>query len=97
MEDQVFPSEAVAELLESGYVEARLHNDHPDSEVSAENRRLQEEYVGYVAAPYYVIVDPATRVKLGEHRLQGVGSGWDKIATDFRGFLERFLPAQRGN
>ncbi len=93
MEDQVFPSEAVAELLESGYVEARLHNDHPDSAVSAENRRLQEEYVGYVAAPYYVIVDPATRTRMDEHRLQGVASGWDKIADDFR----KWLAKRRGN
>lgn len=90
MEDRVFPSPAVAELLERGFVEARLHNDHQTA--GEANRALQKRLVGYVAAPYYVVVDPARPdVERDEHKLEGVSDGWDSITAKFRDFLARQL------
>ena len=87
MEEQVFPSPAVAELLTDGYVEARIHTDH--QEKGDAQRKLQQDMVGFVAAPYYVIIDPKTGQKLGEHKLSGVSDGWDKIRDKFAAFLRQ--------
>ncbi len=87
MEEQVFPSPAVAELLTNGYVEARIHTDH--REHGEQNRTLQKEMVGFVSAPYYLIVDPATGKKVAEHKLEGVSDGWDQIRDKFAAFLRR--------
>jgi len=53
MENNTFIVPAVAELLEEGFVEARLHTDtHP------EFSGFQEEWLDSVALPIYVIVNP---------------------------------------
>ena len=89
MEDDVFPSTAVAELLENNYVEARIHTDHQSK--GEAQRALQLEMVGVVAAPYYVIVDPTTGLQMGQHKLTGVSGGWDQIRDKFAAFLRQHL------
>lgn len=56
MEQYVFPSPAVAGVLEQGFVEARLHTDGEENidRILA----LQAELTGSVATPYYLVVDP---------------------------------------
>jgi hypothetical protein len=85
MEEQIFPSPAVAGLLTENFVEARIHTDH--NEKGEAQRKMQQDMVGLVAAPYYVIVDPKTRQQLREHKLENVGDGWDQIRDKFADFL----------
>jgi len=62
MEENVFPSQAVAWELTKDFVEARLHTD---GQTNIERiRQLQMELAGVQATPYYVIVDPETGAKL---------------------------------
>lgn len=84
MEDTVFPRPAVAGILGQDYIEARIHTDH--REKGAEHRKLQSDMVGFVSAPYYVVVDPKTGKKLAEHKLSG--SDWDVNAEEFAAFLK---------
>lgn len=86
MEEDIFPHPAVAGILENDYVEARIHTDHPSK--GEAQRELQMEMVGFVAAPYYLIIDPATGMQIGSHRLEGVSDGWDTIRDKFADFLE---------
>ena len=59
MEENVFPLPAVAGILESEFVEARLHTDLPSSEaIRQENLLFQAELQGSVATPYYLLIDP---------------------------------------
>ncbi len=87
MEDDVFPHSAVAELLEPGFVEARLHNDHPEQ--GEANRALQTDRVGYVAAPVYMVIDPATRSEVARQTLQGYGTNTEAAAVRFAEFLRQ--------
>ena len=57
----MLPAPKIAALLEPGFVEARLHTDPPDAEKGDANRKRQMQMVGYVAAPFYVVVDPKTQ------------------------------------
>jgi thiol:disulfide interchange protein len=83
MEENVFPSEEVAPLLERYYVEARLHTD---GAVNHERiLELQAELTQSVANPYYVLQDPDTAAVLGK---QEGYAGPDA----FRRFLEGGLP-----
>ena len=87
MEEQIFPSPAVAELLTTGFIEARIHTDHQVK--GEEQRALQQQMVGFVSAPYYLIVDPKTGQTLARHQLEGVSDGWDKIRDKFVAFLRQ--------
>jgi hypothetical protein len=80
MEGKVFPSEKVAEVLEKGFIEARLHTDGRGEPYLAE-ARLQRQMTNTVALPTYAIVDPAD----GETALR-IRSGMTP-ASDFIGFL----------
>jgi hypothetical protein len=62
MEEKIFRRPAVAEQLEKGFVEARLHTDGdpPDER----NVKLQLEYAKSRANPIFVVVDPQTRKAL---------------------------------
>ena len=86
MEQDVFPAPKIAALLEPGFVEARLHTDHPDAEKGDANRKRQMAMVGYVAAPFYVVVDPNTGKELGKYSLSG---------SDWEGEFAAFLAAAR--
>ncbi len=63
----MFPNPAVAGILNQHYVEARLHTDG-DTNLDY-ILALQEELIGSVANPIYVLIDPANGTKLA--RLQG--------------------------
>jgi thioredoxin-related protein len=69
MEDSVFPSPAVAELMKKGFVEARLHVDTQKNltkEQFARNREFQKQMTASRGMPVFVVVDPKTGKKLGE-------------------------------
>jgi hypothetical protein len=84
MEENVFPSGAVAPVLERGYVEARLHTD---GETNVERiLALQRELTQSVSNPYYVLQDPETREVLG--KLGGATS-----PSRFQEFLDEALRA----
>jgi hypothetical protein len=88
MERKVFPSPRIAKLLESRFLEARLHNDGDDDAVVERVERLQNELAGTVALPTYVIQDPSTkRVLVAPH------SGLTSEAK-FKKFLESALEAK---
>jgi hypothetical protein len=85
MEDKVFPSSAVADLMQQQIVEGRLHTDAQNTLTPAQfarNRELQASIAGTRANPYFVIVDPATGKKIAEHALSGGWTTWyDSWAT----------------
>ena len=86
MEDKVFPSPAVAELMQKELVEARLHTDSQNTLTDAqfaENRRLQSELAGTKANPYFVIVDPDSGEVLAKGGLSGGYTEWPAVWTDF--------------
>jgi len=78
MEEKIFPSPAVAGILEPGFVEARLHTDGPPRE--EENKARQKEMTESYATPIYVIVDPSGG------RVLRLRAGWMSEAQ-FAGFL----------
>lgn len=63
VEENIFPSSAVAGLLGPGFVEARIHTDH--DEYKQQWRQLQFDYTSKSGTPspsnpIYMIVDPAS-------------------------------------
>lgn len=80
MEEKVFPSPAVAELMKKHLVEARLHTDSQNTltdEQFATNKKAQAEIAGKITNPYFVIVDAKTGKKIAEHQLSGGFSQWE--------------------
>lgn len=61
MEEKIFRRPAVAAELNE-YIEARLHTDGGARQT--ENQDLQRELAGTVALPTFVVVDPASGVRL---------------------------------
>ena len=80
MEESIFPSPAVAEVLQKGFIEARLHNDGGPKK--DEIRARQKEMADSFATPLYVIVDPQTGAKL---RLRAGFMGESKFTNFLRG------------
>ena len=65
MEENFFPSPAVAGILTENFIEARLHTD---GETNAERiLELQESLARSVANPIYVIVDPKSEKELARY------------------------------
>ena len=85
MEEGIFPQPAVADVLESNFVEARLHNDGHDAELKASIQQLQQELTGSFAAPIYLIVDPES----GKERARRDGAMRD--AASFAAWLQSGL------
>ena len=86
MEDTVFPSAAVAELMKEHFVEGRVHTDTQNTltdEQFARNREVQAEVAGTKANPYFVMIDPATGKKIGEHALSGGFTAWEQNWIDW--------------
>ncbi|MBI5852712.1 MAG: thioredoxin family protein [Planctomycetes bacterium] len=83
MEQTVLPAPKVAPLLERHFVEARLHTDHPDAEKGDANRKRQMATLGYIASPYYFVIDPATEREMGRFSLSNVGKDWEQLFADF--------------
>ena len=79
MENNVFPSPAVAGVLNKNYVETRLHTDGEEN--IDRIIELQRELTGSVATPIYVLIDPDTDEKLGQFN----GSTFDE--EEFADFL----------
>lgn len=88
MEGKVFPSPRIAKLLESRFLEARLHVDGDDEAVNDKIVALQNELARTVSQPTYVIQDPATK-----RVLVAPISGNKKLAT-FQEYLESALEAK---
>jgi hypothetical protein len=78
MEGTVLPTPAVAGVLKTDFVEARLHCDlgtHAEA-----NKAIQDRLTGSIALPIYAIVDPATEQVLA------VKEGFS-LKDDFVAFL----------
>ncbi len=82
MEEKVFRHPAVAGELQR-MIEARLHNDHPDSETRGAIKELQQRMADTLATPTYVVVDPRD----GEIVARHVGPEYD--ADEFAAWLRR--------
>jgi thiol:disulfide interchange protein DsbD len=80
MEENVFPRQAVATRLESGFVLLRLYTD--DQEEGPDLQRYQLRMTGTVALPTYAIVDARENKLIG--RKTGLAS-----ADEFAAFLDR--------
>lgn len=98
MEEKVFPSPAVAELMKKHLIEARLHTDSQNTlsdEQFATNKKAQADIAGTIANPYFVVVDPKTGQKLAEFKLSGGfaqwGEKWQKFVADVVGKAGRAL------
>jgi len=61
-----FRKAPIADVLEANFVEARLHTD--GEEHIDQILQLQEEYVGDVGLPNYIIVDPTDLKKHGRYK-----------------------------
>jgi hypothetical protein len=93
MENSIFLQPAVADLMQEHFVEARHHTDTQNiltAEQFAANRKLQAELAGTTANPYFVVVDPVTGRKLGEHALSGGPGAWEQ---NWIAFLREMLQA----
>ena len=62
LEENLFPRPAVRRTLQEKFVQLWIHSDHP--EMAEQNMALQRSYIGFVANPYLVIIDPKTRKEL---------------------------------
>ena len=91
MELGKFREEPIAPILEKHYVEARLHTDGKDH--IDRIKELQEQYVGGIGLPNYIIVDPDTLKKHG--RYEGIAITESDV-DDFVDFLNDGLKAIRG-
>ncbi|MCH2102514.1 MAG: hypothetical protein MK297_00725 [Planctomycetes bacterium] len=89
MEKKVFPEPAVAGILNSKFIEARIHTDH--EALGESNRALQLEMTGSVAQPIYLLLDPKSGEVHG--RLDGATLGDNQPFIDF---LESGWSAARG-
>ena len=91
MEDDVFPSAAVAALMTKFVVESRQHTDSQNTltaEQLADNRKAQAEIAGTKANPFFVIVDPKTGAKIDTFRLSGNFTEWEGM---WKSWLEGVL------
>lgn len=98
MENIVFLRPAVAGIMKQNFVEARHHTDSKNTlteEQFAENRRLQMHWAESKANPYFVVVDPKTGKKVGEHALSG--STPDALELEWIAFLQSMLAAAGRN
>ena len=91
MEDKVFPSPAVAGLMQRFVVESRQHTDTKNTltdEQFTTNRKAQAEIAGSKANPYFVVVDPRTGAKIDTFRLTGSFTEWEGL---WKAWLEGVL------
>lgn len=82
MEDDVFPSPAVAALMQKFVVESRQHTDSQNTLTDAQfqdNRKAQAEIAGSKANPFFVLVDPRTGAKLSTFKLSGNFTEWEAL------------------
>ena len=82
MEKRIFPRPAVADELENFFIESRLHMDGLSKDDFTD---MQDDLVGTVATPSYVVVDPKTGEKLAMHQLSTTNE--DAVEKGFLEFL----------
>jgi hypothetical protein len=95
MEDDVFPSPAVAALMKKFVVESRQHTDTQNTLTAAQfadNREAQAKIAGTKANPFFVMVDPKTGVPIDTFRLSGDFTSWEGLWKDW---LEAVLKKTR--
>ena len=88
MEGKVFPSPKVSKLLETRFIEARLHVDGDDDALNDRIVTLQNELARTVSQPTYVVQDPVTKRVLVAPR-----AGATTVNT-FHEYLEAALEAK---
>ena len=94
VERGILPADAIAQILERHFVEARLHMDN-ESAIPADkwkvHTQLRQDLVqGRVTTPTYCSVDPKTGALVIEHVLKGGPTAWEAGYLDF---LKRTLAA----
>lgn len=93
MEDDVFPSPAVAELMKQFTVESRQHTDSQNTLTDAQfadNRAAQAEIAGSKANPFFVAVDPKTGAKIDTFKLSGGFTEWEGLWQEWlEGVLQK--------
>lgn len=93
MEDDVFPSPAVAGLMKKFVVESRQHTDTKNTlstEQFEDNRAAQREIAGSKANPFFVAVDARTGTKLDTFKLSGDFTEWEGLwKTWLEGVLKK--------
>ncbi|MFK7743009.1 MAG: hypothetical protein AB8H80_22035 [Planctomycetota bacterium] len=80
MEDNVFPSEAVASFMKKHFVEARLHTDTQNTlteEQFAKNREVQARVAESMSNPLFFVYDPKTGKEVAEFNLSGGFGTWE--------------------
>ena len=85
MEEEVFPQPAVRRILESKFVEARLHTDHDT--LGEKWIEIERAWIGYHSQSTYFVIDPKTR-KVAR---------WTEFKTDFQGDPTTFASWLEGN
>lgn len=91
MEEKIFPSPAVAGLMQRFIVESRQHTDSQNTltaEQFAANKKAQKEISGTIANPYFVVVDPKSGKQIGRHELSSTWTQWE---AEWVAFLQRVL------
>lgn len=86
MEDKVFPSPAVAELMKKFVVESRQHTDTQNTltaEQFADNRAAQAKIAGTKANPFFVLVNPHTGETIDTFKLTGSFTEWEGLWKDW--------------
>jgi hypothetical protein len=86
MEDSVFLETAVAALMKSHVVEARIHTDSQNTLTVAQfarNREAQATIAGVKTNPYFVIVDPKTGEIVSKLALKGGFGAWPALWPKF--------------
>ena len=87
VERGILPADAIAQILERHFVEARLHMDN-ESAIPADkwkvHTQLRQDLVqGRVTTPTYCSVDPKTGALVVEHVLKGGPSAWEAGYLEF--------------
>jgi hypothetical protein len=82
MEENLFPRPAVRRLLQEKFVQAWIHSDHPEK--AEENKALQRRYMGFVANPVLITIDPTTRKEIDRKQ-------WPMDEAELIHFLEQSL------
>jgi len=73
MEEKVFPSPAVADVLREHFMESRLHTDGTKNIDAI--LELREALTGVVTTPTYVVVEPGSGAKLATFEGGGPSRG----------------------
>ena len=82
VETRIFTRSAVADELENHFIESRLHMDGLKKDDFTD---MQDELVGTVATPSYVVVDPDSGETLATHQLSTTVE--DVVEKGFLDFL----------